>query len=155
MPEEVVLRMQRRFQAPRERVFDAWTNPAVLREWWAAAAGWTGADAEVDLRPGGSYRLAMRDGETGATHAVVGAYGEVRPPERLEYTWTWEGEPDLMRGSEGTHVAVDFLETDDGATLVVLTHRGFADGRIRDLHAEGWAGCLESLERRGFAREEG
>jgi uncharacterized protein YndB with AHSA1/START domain len=77
------------------------------------------------------------------------------PRERVFAAWTWEGEPELMRGSEATHVAVDFLEAGDGATLVVVTHRGFAGEAIRDLHVEGWTGCLDSLERRGLRPEEG
>jgi hypothetical protein len=54
-----------------------------------------------------------------------------------------------MRGSERTLVVVDFLADGDG-TEVVLTHRGFADERIRDLHAGGWGACLDSLARKVF-----
>jgi uncharacterized protein YndB with AHSA1/START domain len=145
----VVLRLSRRFAAPRERVFDAWTNPSVLERWWAAAPTWESPAAEVELRPGGRYRLSMRDTESGVVQTVGGAYTEVRPPDRLAYTWTWEGGPELMRGSEDTLVVVDFVEDGDG-TEVVLTHRGFADERIRDLHAGGWSGCLDNLEREVF-----
>jgi uncharacterized protein YndB with AHSA1/START domain len=145
-----VLRLSRRFAAPRERVFDAWTNPRVLERWWAAAPTWVDPAAEVDLRPGGTYRLSMRDTESGSVQTVGGEYTEVRPPERLAYTWTWEGAPELMRGSEGTRVVVEFVEEDEG-TEVVLTHSGFADDRIRDLHAGGWSGCLDNLEREVLA----
>jgi uncharacterized protein YndB with AHSA1/START domain len=144
-----LLRVSRRFAAPRERVFDAWTNPRVLERWWAAADTWTDPSAEIDLRPGGRYRLSMRDASSGTVETVGGEYTEVRPPERLAYTWTWEGDPALMRGSERTLVVVDFLDA-GGATEVVLTHRGFADGGIRDLHEAGWGGCLDSLERKVF-----
>jgi uncharacterized protein YndB with AHSA1/START domain len=148
-----VLRLTRRFAAPRERVFAAWTDPALLRRWWAALQGWETSDAEVDLRPHGRYRLSMRDADLGAEYTVVGEYVEVNPPERLAYTWTWEGEPEEMRGSERTLVTVDFVESGNG-TEVVLTHGGFADGQIRDLHGEGWAGCLANLER-VFGEEDG
>ena len=148
---ETVLRLTRRFEAPRERVFDAWTNPDVLRRWWAAQPDWEGAEAEVDLRPGGRYRLSMRDTGSGATHTVAGEYTEVRRPERLAYTWSWEGEPTEMSGSERTLVVVEFLE-DGGATEVVLTHSGFANGQIREMHAHGWQGCLDNLGRRVFGR---
>lgn len=145
-----VLRLTRRFAAPRERVFDAWIDPALLRRWWAALHGWETSLAEVDLRPQGRYRLSMSDGARDYT--VVGEYVEVRRPERLVYTWTWEGEPEEMRGSEGTLVEVDFVE-DVGGTEVVLTHRGFAGDRVRDLHGEGWSGCLDNLESRVFGAE--
>jgi uncharacterized protein YndB with AHSA1/START domain len=144
--QEAVLRMNRRFDAPRERVFEAWTSPEVLKDWWRAGPDWTTPEAEVDLRPGGSYRLAMRDPESGQTHTVVGEYREVQPPERLVYTWTWESNPTEMQGSAGSVVTVEFLD-DGGATNVELTHTGFADDEIRDLHAHGWEACLANLER--------
>jgi uncharacterized protein YndB with AHSA1/START domain len=140
------LRLTRRFEAPPERVFDAWTNTDVLRRWWAALPGWTTSTAVVDLRPDGRYRLSMRDPESGAEHTVHGEYVEIERPRRLVYTWTWAGDAEIMRGSEGTVVEVEFVEEGDG-TEVVLTHRGFADARIRDLHGEGWSGCLDTLER--------
>jgi glutathione S-transferase len=139
------LRLSRRFEAPRERVFEAWTDPAFLRRWWAAVQGWTTAAADVDLRPGGRYRLAMRNPADGTEYAVGGEYVEVAPPERLVYTWTWEGDAAIMAGSEDTIVEVEFRD-EAGSTAVVLTHRRFADDRIRDLHGEGWDGCLRNLE---------
>ncbi|HEX6701031.1 MAG TPA: SRPBCC domain-containing protein [Gaiellaceae bacterium] len=145
--EGVVLRLSRRFDAPRERVFDAWTNPELLRRWWAAQPHWEGAEADIDLRPGGSYRLAMRDTDSGMVHAVVGEYAEVRPPERLAYTWTWESNPAEMAGSAGSLVEVDFVES-DGGTEVQVTHSGFASQEIAGMHEHGWNGCLDNLERR-------
>jgi len=147
-----VLRLSRRFAAPPERVFDAWTNPSVLREWWAANADWHGAAAEVDLRPGGRYRLSMRDTTSGAVHTVMGEYTEVVRPERLAYTWTWEGETPEMRGSEGSLVVVDFVAEPAG-TLVIVTHSGFAGEPIRDMHDAGWTACLDNLELRVLGRQ--
>lgn len=144
-----VLRLTRRYAASPERVFAAWTSPELLRRWWAALQGWETASAEVDLRPGGRYRLAMRDPERGEEYAVGGEYVAVDPPARLVYTWTWEGEAEIMGGSEGTVVEVEFRGDGDGTELV-LVHRGFAGERIRDLHGEGWSGCLDNLEARGL-----
>jgi uncharacterized protein YndB with AHSA1/START domain len=107
--------------------------------------GWETSLAEVDLRPSGRYRLTMRDPAAGEEYTVAGEYVEVLPPERLVYTWTWEGGAEIMSGSEATVVEVEFV-ADGGATEVVLTHRGFADERIRELHGEGWSGCLANLE---------
>jgi glutathione S-transferase len=147
--EEVVLRLSRRFQAPRQRVFDAWTNPEVLRQWWAAQPNWDTPTAEVDARPGGRYRVAMRDTDTGEVHTLVGEYREVTPPERLVYTWTWESNAGAMKGSENTLVEVDFREDGD-ATEVSVTHSGFATPELSEMHAHGWNGCLDNLERRVF-----
>ena len=141
-----VLRLTRTFAAPRERVFAAWTEPEVLRTWWAARHGWATSAVAVDLRPGGSYRLSMRDPLADDEYTVSGEYLEVAPPERLRYTWTWEGEAEIMRGSEATVVTVDFV-ADGETTEVTVTHEGFADDRIAGLHREGWTACLDNLER--------
>jgi uncharacterized protein YndB with AHSA1/START domain len=143
------LRLERTLHAPRDRVFDAWVNPELLRRWWAAQPDWTSPAAEVDLRPGGRYRLSMQDPGSGAVHSVIGEYLEVERPSRLVYTWSWEGDPPEMEGSAETLVTVDFHD-EGGSTRVVLTHDGFATDRARDLHAEGWTGCLGNLERRLF-----
>ncbi len=145
-PTEREIRIERVFDAPRDRVFAAWTDPELLRRWWAAQHGWRTAAADVDLRKKGRYRLSMRDPIADDEYTVTGEYLEVAPPERLVYTWTWEGEAEIMSGSEGTIVTVEFVG-DDGMTHVIVTHEGFADDRIAGLHREGWTGCLDNLER--------
>jgi uncharacterized protein YndB with AHSA1/START domain len=140
------LRLERTFPAPRERVFDAWVNPELLRRWWASQPDWTSPAAEVDLRVGGAYRLSMQ-GPEGPAHSVVGEYREVDRPRRLVYTWSWEDDPPEMAGSAGTLVTVEF-HAEGERTRVVLTHEGFDGDRPRDLHRGGWTGCLDNLEDR-------
>jgi uncharacterized protein YndB with AHSA1/START domain len=141
------LHLERTFAAPPRAVFDAWTNPEVLRRWWAASPEWHDSLAEVDLRPGGRYRLSMHDAGRGATYTVTGEYHEVEAPERLVYTWTWEGDPDEMAGSAGTLVTVRFVPEGD-QTRVVLDHTGFATDEVVAKHDDGWSACLDNLHAR-------
>jgi uncharacterized protein YndB with AHSA1/START domain len=148
--QETAIELSHRFAAPREQVFEAWTNPDVLRRWWAAAPTWETPLAEVDAREGGSYRLSMRT-DAGEVHTVGGEYTEVRPPERLAYTWSWEEGPEpAMAGSDATLVVVEFLEDGDG-TIVKLTHTGFASEQVRAMHVQGWEAVLANLERAVFS----
>ncbi len=148
--QELVLELSHRYAAPRKDVFDAWINPEVLKRWWAAAPTWDTPLAEVDAWEGGSYRLSMRT-DTGDIHTVGGEFTEVRPPERLAYTWSWEEGPDAaMAGSEETLVIVDFVEDGPG-TLVKLTHSGFANEEIKGMHIHGWDAVLANLERSVFS----
>jgi uncharacterized protein YndB with AHSA1/START domain len=148
--QEVSLELSHRFAAPREQVFDAWTNPEVLKRWWAAGATWDTPLAEVDARQGGTYRLSMRTDEC-EIHTVYGEYREVRPPERLAYTWSWEEGPGpAMKGAENTLVVIDFVEDGDG-TVVKLTHTGFETEELRDMHTHGWQAVLANLEARIFS----
>src|SRR6202167_6654402 len=89
-PNETSLRLQRTYDAPAEDVFDACTNPEVLRRWWKANLAWITPVAEVDLRVGGRYRISMEDPENGTKHTAVGEYSEVSRPTRLVYSWQWE-----------------------------------------------------------------
>jgi uncharacterized protein YndB with AHSA1/START domain len=140
------LRIERSFDASPEQVFDAWTNPEVLRRWWAAHPEGSTPVAEVDLRAGGRYRLSM-EGPDGTRHTVGGEYHEVQRPSRLVYSWQWEldsGEPGHI-----STVTVSFAEQ-GGRTHVVLEHAGLPDADSRDRHAQGWSACLSVLRDRGF-----
>ena len=148
--QETALELEHRYAASREQVFDAWINQDVLKRWWAAAPTWSTPLAEVDAREGGGYRLSMRTDE-GETHTVRGEFTEISPPERLAYTWSWEEGPDAaMAGSERSQVVVEFLEDGDG-TIVRLTHSGFANDQIREMHVQGWQAVLANLERSVFS----
>src|SRR2546422_7814419 len=94
----VTVRLQRTFQAPREKVFQAWTRPEDLKR-WSAPGDLTTPVAEVDLRVGGRYRIDMRAPD-GTLHRVTGTYREVDPPNRLVYTWQGETTPGATRSEE-------------------------------------------------------
>ena len=141
--DEDLVQLTRVLRAPPGEVFAAWTDPALLERWWTGVGGWVDAKADVDLRVGGRYHLSMRD-DRGALHGVVGAYTEVVPAERLAFTWTWENEPSVMHGSEGSLVDVVLREAPDG-TQVSLTHTGLGGKVVRDMHEEGWNALLTRL----------
>ncbi len=85
------LEVSRTVAAPRETVFQAWTDPEILTKWWRVDAGWSTPIAEVDLRVGGRYRLGMFEPGKDGPYVVGGEYREVTPPEKLVFTWIWEG----------------------------------------------------------------
>jgi len=136
---EITLNLRRIFKAPRKRVFRAWTDPEELKKWWGPE-GYATPSAEVDLRVGGKYRLGMRKLPDGEIFYLSGIYREVRPPERLVYTWRWEAQPEHGE----TLVTVEFREVGD-STEVVLTHERFPTETARDDHNRGWSGCLDRL----------
>ena len=145
MSREHDLVIERTFAAAQARVFEAWTSPEVLRRWWGAGPDWTSPAVEIDLRPGGRYRLSMQD-PSGVVRSVGGEYVEVDPPRRLVYTWAWESHG--AENDAATLVTVEFREVSPGQTAVILTHTGFADGERRNLHREGWELCIDNLATR-------
>src|SRR5690242_8965635 len=89
-PRPLGIELERRFRASPEALFRAWTEPSALREWWCPP-GWISRNIAIDLRVGGVYRIAMAPLGGGGLVAVIGEFIEVKPPERLVYTWRWEG----------------------------------------------------------------
>ena len=81
---EKELVLTRVFNAPRERVWKAWTDPNQVAQWWGPA-GFTNPRCEVDVRPGGVLRIDMR-GPDGTVYPMSGVYREVVSPERLVFT---------------------------------------------------------------------
>ena len=98
----------------------------------------------LDLREGGAYRLEGTVGDK--PWAIWGTYLEVRPPEKLVYTWQWDNDPTLGEPQGDTVVTVEFRDRGPETELVV-THERFATAKARDEHGEGWKGCLDRLAR--------
>ena len=136
----ITLQLRRKFQAPREKVFRAWTQPEALKRWWCPP-GFAPAEMEVDLRAGGSYRLGMtRPG--GDPVYIKGQFLEVRLPAKLVYTWRWEG---AFSGMPETLVTVEFLEV-ARETEVVLTHENLPDVALWHQHRAGWIAACDRME---------
>jgi uncharacterized protein YndB with AHSA1/START domain len=90
-PSDREIVVERVFEGRRERVFAAYTDPELIPLWW----GLRDADVivdEMDLRPGGTWRFVSRN-QDGSEEAFKGTYREVVPPERIVYTFEWEGAP--------------------------------------------------------------
>ncbi|MDE2878132.1 SRPBCC domain-containing protein [Candidatus Palauibacter soopunensis] len=133
-------RVTRVIPAPLEAVFRAWTEPELIRQ-WSCPPGATIRDSQVDLVPGGPYRLLI-EAEAGTQHTAFGVYREVDAPNRLVYTWDWE-EPESAVGE--TLVTVEFI-ADGASTEVVVAHEGFPAAEAAEGHRLGWTWSLERLE---------
>ncbi|MEO8432078.1 MAG: SRPBCC domain-containing protein [Acidobacteriota bacterium] len=136
------LRITRTLDAPREKVFRAWTRPEALTRWFAPTAKHVTRVPQLEVRVGGSYSIEME--LDGRIYRVTGTFREIRFPDRLVFTWRWEIEPD--HGDVGeTQVTIDLHERGNGTELV-LTHEGFPGPGPREQHEQGWAGCLTGLD---------
>ena len=145
----IKLELSRVFAAPRELVFKAWTDANQFKQWFGAAAcgGSLLQSVKVDARVGGKYRIQVRraDGEFLTT---VGIYREVKPPERLVFTWQFEkdGGGEEFGEVEPCEMLVTLEFRARGKqTELVLTHEKFASVESRDRHEEGWTRCLHEL----------
>jgi uncharacterized protein YndB with AHSA1/START domain len=73
-PDERTILVERSFDAPRARVWDAWTKPELLRRWLLGAEGWILDVCEVDLRAGGTFRWVWKHEKNGTSMGLSGEY---------------------------------------------------------------------------------
>lgn len=149
-PEHESLRIRRWIRAPRQRVFDAFVRPELRRKWWFPEEGMTCGICEIDARVGGNYRVAMNDdrGAESREFICTGSFEEVDAPRKLVFTWTWQHELDSAGDPADvrTRVTVE-LEEANGGTDILITHERIRGADDRRGYAQGWNGCLLSLER--------
>lgn len=138
------LTLARLFNAPRERVFEAWTQAEHLAQWWGPE-GFMAPVCEVDARPGGAIRIHMR-GPDGTERPVTGVYMEVMPLRRIVFVASpldGDGKP-LFK----TLTTVTFAER-EGKTRLTLRTRVFKATPAAAPHLagleEGWKQTLARL----------
>ena len=131
---------ERVFDAPRERVFQAFTDPELIPQWWGRREDKTTVD-KLDVREGGDWRF-VADGPDGTT-AFRGTFRVIDPPETVEQTFEWEGMPG--------HVVIEtatFEDLGDGRTKVSTRSRFDATEERDGMLASGMEiGMGESYER--------
>ena len=113
LPSDREIVMERVFDAPRDLVFDAWSRPDLIPQWWGPRR-YTTTVEEMDVRPGGHWRYLQHDAD-GNEYAFHGEYREIQAPERIVYTFEFEGMPGHVILETAT------LEEQDGKTKLTVT----------------------------------
>lgn len=139
------LLITREFDAPRELVFKAFTDPILLPQWWGPRNLSTEVD-KMDVRPGGQWRFLNRDAE-GKEYAFHGVYHEILAPERIIDTFEFEGLP------ETGHVTLETLKLEElpGGRTRLISQSVFQsvadrDGMLQSNMEEGINETYDRLE---------
>ena len=141
---DLTLRLVRTFEAPPERVFDAWSDEKQFAVWFGPA-GVTTVYCDIDARTGGSWRLLGRNSER--TFAVSGKYLEVKRPERLAFTFAWHDKGDHAQPREHeTTVTLTFKALANGRTEMTMVQGRFSDHVATANHNRGWDASFVKLE---------
>ena len=141
MPES--LKLEREFPADPARVFRAWTEPIELARWAWGKLGHS-VTAQVDLRPGGEFRVSTTRPD-GSVWSFSGTYLEVDPERRLAHTLRWDAPMGYPPAEES--VTVEFSPSSKG-TKVAFVHDGIPDAASRDGHDRGWSHTFDVLHGR-------
>jgi uncharacterized protein YndB with AHSA1/START domain len=122
--QSLVIEREVHIDASPETVFGFFTDPAKL-------VRWKGEKATLDPRPGGVYRVEMNE-----QAVVAGEYVEIDPPNRVVFTWGWEG--GFGSTPPGSSTVEITLTPDGNGTLVRLVHSGLPTPESVELHGHGW-----------------
>jgi uncharacterized protein YndB with AHSA1/START domain len=139
-PTDREIHVERVFDAPRDRVFAAYTDPELVPQWWGPRGATTIVEV-MEVKAGGAWRFVHR-GEDGSETGFRGIYREVTPPERIVQTFEWEGMPG--------HVSVETAEFEDlgEKTRVITTTIFHTPGERDGMLASGMEkGMNETYER--------
>lgn len=109
--------LERTFDAPREKVFKAYTDPKEIAQWWGPQ-GWVTEVSTMEVKPGGTWHYCMR-GPEGKESWGKAVYHEVKAPERLRYSDMFaDSEGNAVKGMPETTVTVDFVDFEGKTRLV-------------------------------------
>jgi uncharacterized protein YndB with AHSA1/START domain len=138
---ETELEITRLFDVPSRLLYEAWTGPEHLKHWQGAPQGFTTTSHNVDLRPGGRFRICMRSPE-GVDYWLEGVYREVVPQQRLAFTHVWLD----AKGKPGNETLVTITFADRGGKSELTLHQtGFPSVQARDGSKLGWNSTLDRL----------
>lgn len=148
LPTDEQILITRKFAAPRELVWRAWTEPELVRRWWHANRGEMTV-CDIDLRVGGSWRYVMVTPD-GLEVGFHGTYREIVENERLVSTETYEGLPEGVSVADGTTVNTATFESVEGGTLVTVLvqapNRTSRDAIVESGMEDGLQDALDLLE---------
>jgi uncharacterized protein YndB with AHSA1/START domain len=134
-PDNDVVTLEIFIAAPRERIFQAITDPAQASKWWGRKDHYYFTHFNMDVRVGGKWSTKGTSSKMGDI-AVHGEFLEVDPPRRLAYSWSSSWMPAVTK----VLWDLDSKDDKDNGTLVRVTHSGFA-GNLEQAHGHsiGWS----------------
>ncbi len=145
--EDSQVKITKVLEASIEKVWDAWTNPESIKQ-WLSPEGMTNPEVTNEFEVGGIYRIVMEghnmpDPAHNGRMAVGGKYLKMNKPNKLVFTWRWEGTP---IETHSTEITILLKKLDTAQTEMTLIHSGFADDAMRHEHDMGWNSTFRKLD---------
>lgn len=154
LPSSPLVEITRTFYAPVERVWKAWSDPELIKEWWGPV-GYSCPRAKMDFREGGKYLFAMQ-GPDGNVIWSTGVFEEIIPMEKIVWTDQFcdkDGKPLLAKdvGIPGEwpdklYVTIEFEGLNNNQTIMIISHEGIPK-EMHDDCVEGWKSSVDKLQK--------
>jgi len=124
---------------PIERVWEAWTNPTLIKNWFGSDPNGKVLIAELDVRPGGGFEITFQDSDL-AEHTCSGIYDEVQALSKLTFSWQWKSEPGVQS------FIILLLAAEGKSTRMQFEHKNPGSSSKHD-YIKGWQNTFLKLER--------
>jgi uncharacterized protein YndB with AHSA1/START domain len=131
--------IEKTFNSSIEQIWEAWTNPDIIINWFGSDPNGKGLKAVLDVRPGGCFEITFQDSDL-TQHTCSGIYGEVQVLNKLTFSWKWNNEP----GVESFVILL--LTSYRNSTRMQFKHKDLGSGSKHD-YAKGWQNTFSKLER--------
>jgi uncharacterized protein YndB with AHSA1/START domain len=131
LPSDREVKVTRSFKAPRALVYQAYTQPELVRRWLLGPPGWSMPVCEMDVRVGGKYQWRWRNDQDGSEFGFSGTFREVQPPSKLVHSEAYE--PGTVGGSfPGNDALVTVTFTEEGGITTLTSLIDFGSKEARD-----------------------
>jgi uncharacterized protein YndB with AHSA1/START domain len=131
LPSDREVKVTRSFKAPRALVYQAYTQPELVRRWLLGPPGWSMPVCEMDVRVGGTYQWRWRNDQDGSEFGFSGTFREVQPPSKLVHSEAYE--PGTVGGSfPGNDALVTVTFTEEGGITTLTSLIDFGSKEARD-----------------------
>jgi uncharacterized protein YndB with AHSA1/START domain len=144
LPKDEQILITREFNAPKDLVYKAYTEPELVKRWWSGQRGEM-TSCEIDLRVGGTWRYVMM-ATNGFEVAFHGEYRDLVPNERIVTTEVYEGLPEDQQPEEDVVNIVSFTEADARTTLTLLVQTPSKEVRDAIINSGMEGGMQEGMD---------
>ncbi len=139
----LVVEATKEFSVPPERLYEAWTQEADLKQWWKPM-GNNLTSVTNDLKPGGSVRYSFESPDHNPAFEIHGSYQEVVEAKKLVYTWNWELHNNDIQESD-FQLTIVFSAQGTGS-LLQIKQENFKSEEALQPHQQGWEKSLNDLK---------
>jgi len=133
------IKISRYFSASPQEVWQAWTDPMLVKSWFGSDPQGTVLDASLDVRLGGTFEVTFRNSDD-TQFTCTGIYQEIEKDQRLVFTWTWKERPEVRE------LVTLIIQAEQNDTLMIFKHANIDAGTTHD-YETGWNSTFDKLER--------
>jgi uncharacterized protein YndB with AHSA1/START domain len=133
------VRISRYFSEPPQKVWQAWTDPQIVKSWFGSDPNGKVLDASLDVRVDGVFEITFRNSDE-TQYICTGKYEEIEQYQKLVFTWMWKDRSDIVE------VVTLLFQVEPNGTLMIFEHANI-DSSTTHNYEIGWKSTFDKLER--------